>query len=73
MFCINISLAFSIAYLGGDFMKNSNKHHFSDEISGKESEDYTGEFAPYRLTVTEFEESCDFIFDNDENNPILSP
>lgn len=54
-------------------MKNSNKHHFSDEISGKESEDYTGEFAPYRLTVTEFEESCDFIFDNDENNPILSP
>ncbi len=54
-------------------MKNSSKHCFSDEISGKESEDYIGEFAPYRLTVIQFDEDSEFILGSDEKKTTVSP
>ena len=47
-------------------MKNAGKKCFSDEICGKEQEDYIGEFSPKRLFLFRFEEDSEKIFDADE-------
>ena len=47
-------------------MKNQNYFRFSDEIYGKETEDYIGEFSPKRLTMPRIFEDSDMIFDLDE-------
>lgn len=46
--------------------------YFSDEISGKETTDYIGEYSPHRLSLIRFEEDSDMIFETDENITILN-
>ncbi|MBQ6876822.1 MAG: hypothetical protein IJO22_00270 [Oscillospiraceae bacterium] len=50
-------------------MKNSNKTYFRDDICGKETKDYIGEFSPHRLFVIRFEEDSEKIADLDEEKP----
>ncbi len=50
-------------------MKNFRKT-FSDDICGKETEDYIGEFSPHRLSFILFEEDSDEIFDADEEKTV---
>lgn len=38
----------------------------SDEIMGKESEDYIGEYSPYRLSVILINENSETVFDISE-------
>ena len=52
-------------------MKNKNQNRFSDEIRGKETEDYICEFSPHRLSVICFEEDSEAIFDADEEKAVL--
>ncbi len=47
-----------------------NKYIKTDEICGKESIDYIGEFSPHRLSFIRFEEDSDHIFDADEDKTI---
>lgn len=51
-------------------MKNKRQNRFSDEIRGKETEDYIGEFSPHRLSVLRFEEDSDTIFEADEEKTV---
>lgn len=51
-------------------MKNKRQNRFSDEIRGKETEDYIGEFSPHRLSVLRFEEDSDTIFYADEEKNV---
>lgn len=44
---------------------------FSDEICGKETEDYIKEFSPKRLSLILFEEDSEKIFDADEEKPFF--
>lgn len=53
-------------------MKTKKVFRFSDEICGKETEDYIGEFSPHRLGFIRFEEDSDEIFDADEEKMIIS-
>ncbi|MBQ2899829.1 MAG: hypothetical protein IJE28_08795 [Oscillospiraceae bacterium] len=52
-------------------MKNNRQNRFSDEIRGKETEDYIGEFSPHRLSVIRFEEDSEAIFDADEEKTFI--
>ena len=52
-------------------MKNLKQFRFSDEIYGKETEDYIGEFSPHRLSFLRFEEESEQIFDADEEKTII--
>ena len=52
-------------------MKKQNYFRFSDEICGKETEDYIGEFSPTRLTIPRFFEDSEMIFDLDEEKSII--
>lgn len=52
-------------------MKNRKTVYFSDEISGKETTDYIGEYSPHRLSVIRFEEDSEKIVDLDEEKTIL--
>lgn len=54
-------------------MKNIKQNHFTDEIQGKETEDYIGEFSPHRLSVIRFEEDSETIFDADEEKTVFRP
>ncbi len=54
-------------------MKNKKTLRCSDEICGKETEDYIGEFSPHRLTIIRFEEDSELIFDADEEKVVISP
>lgn len=47
------------------------KVYFSDEICGKETVDYIGEYSPHRLFLIRYEEDSEKIFDANENEPIL--
>ena len=47
-------------------MKNNRRAFISDEICGKETEDYIKEFSPHRLSIIRFEENSEKIFDSDE-------
>ena len=51
-------------------MKNAGKKYFSDEICGKEQEDYIGEFSPKRLFLIRYEEDSEEIFDVDEEKTL---
>lgn len=51
-------------------MKQAKTFCFSDEICGKETEDYIKEFSPHRLSSVKFEEDSPDIFDCDENKII---
>ena len=51
-------------------MKNAGKIYFSDEICGKEQEDYIGEFSPKRLFLVRYEEDSEEIFDVDEEKTL---
>lgn len=46
----------------------SQSHIISDDISGKECEDYIEEFCPHRMSLLRFEEDSPIIFDADENS-----
>lgn len=52
-------------------MKTSKQFRFSDEIFGKETEDYIGEFSPHRLSLLRFEEESEQIFDANEEKTII--
>ena len=65
-------LSFFIKYLRGVFMKKQQQC-FSDEICGKETEDYIKEFSPKRLSLILFEEDSEKIFDADEEKPFSEP
>ena len=52
-------------------MKKQQQQCFSDEICGKETEDYIGEFSPHRLSLIRFEENSEQIFDADEEKTII--
>ena len=52
-------------------MKNQNYFRFSDEIYGKEAEDYIGEFSPKRLTLPIIFEDSETIFDLDEEKTFV--
>ena len=52
-------------------MKNAGTKCFSDEICGKEQEDYIGEFSPKRLSFIRYEEDSEKIFEIDEEKPFL--
>ncbi|MBP1570075.1 MAG: hypothetical protein J6J07_06680 [Oscillospiraceae bacterium] len=52
-------------------MKERKQFRFSDEIFGKETEDYIGEFSPHRLSLIRFEENSEQIFDADEEKTII--
>ena len=54
-------------------MKKQFKKCFSDEIFGKETENYIEEFSPKRLTFIQFEEDSEKIFDADEEKPFSKP
>lgn len=66
-------LSFLIKYLRGVFMKKQQQQCFSDEICGKETEDYIKEFSPKRLSLVLFEEDSEKIFDADEEKPFSEP
>ena len=51
-------------------MKNKKLNRCSDEIYGKESEDYINEFSPHRLSVSGFMEDSLTTFDADEEKTI---
>ncbi|MBR5872667.1 MAG: hypothetical protein IKZ06_03385 [Oscillospiraceae bacterium] len=51
-------------------MKSYSKNVFCDEIFGKETEDYIGEFSPHRLSLIRFEENSELIFEADEEKSI---
>ena len=52
-------------------MKNNEKKYFFDEICGKETKDYKGEFSPHRLFLLRFPEDSEKIFCCDEEKPLL--
>lgn len=52
-------------------MKFKRINYYCDEICGKECLDYIGEFSPHRLSVIRTEEDSEFIFDCDEEKPLL--
>jgi hypothetical protein len=52
-------------------MKKQCPKYFSDEICGKETEDYIEEFSPKRLSFIRFEEDSEKIFDADEEKRFL--
>ena len=52
-------------------MKERKQFRFSDEIFGKETKDYIGEFSPHRLSLIRFEENSEQIFDADEEKNII--
>lgn len=54
-------------------MKKQFQKCSSDEICGKETEDYIREFSPKRLTLIHFEEDSEKIFDADEEKAFLKP
>lgn len=54
-------------------MKSTKFFRYSDEIFGKETEDYIGEFSPHRLSTIRFEEDSDVIFDADEDKIVFEP
>ncbi len=62
---------FFIEYPEVIFMKNNKQKRSSDEIRGKETEDYIGEFSPHRLSVIRFEEDSEAIFDADEEKTFI--
>ncbi len=51
-------------------MKTKKNFCRSDEICGKETEDYIKEFSPHRLSLIHFEEDSTDIFDADEEKII---
>ena len=53
-------LSFLIKYLRGVFLKKQQQKCFSDEICGKETEDYIKEFSPKRLSLILFEEDLPY-------------
>ena len=54
-------------------MKKQQQQCFSDEIRGKETEDYIKEFSPKRLSLILFEEDSEKIFDADEEKTFSEP
>ena len=52
-------------------MKKQNYYRFSDEICGKETEDYIEEFSPNRLTIPRFFEDSETIFNIDEEKTFV--
>ena len=59
-------------FIGGVFVKNRIPVKCCDEICGKETKKYIGEFSPYRLTVIRTEEKSEPSFTTEKKNRLSS-